>query len=254
MLILNEKEFIKNIIETKQVPNKFSLSRIIDMLSRLYINDEENSDKKKKELIEYVKQTLTTLNLSYYYEYQYDSRITKICGKVYKERLKLREDNFVPLYQEELDWVNSFKKDRDKKFIFACLIIARYYNTEGWVNLKCSELFKLANITMTTKDRNIYIGEMIRSGHISDSLKNSNLNIKINLCKSKNVVMEINNFDNLGNQILVKVKDKTKMCECCGKLIKIKSKYDGSTKYCKDCKDDIHCEQQKQYRKRIKNV
>ena len=40
---------------------------------------------------------------------------------------------------------------------------------------------------------------------------------------------------NLGNQILAELKPNYKQCINCGKMIKIKSKHDGSSLYCEDC-------------------
>lgn len=43
------------------------------------------------------------------------------------------------------------------------------------------------------------------------------------------------------------LKDGYKQCTNCGKLIKIKSKFDSSTKYCDNCAKEIKNEQNKRY-------
>ena len=52
---------------------------------------------------------------------------------------------------------------------------------------------------------------------------------------------------NLGNQLMSYLKDGYKQCTNCGKLIKIKSKFDSSTKYCDNCAKEIKNEQNKRY-------
>ena len=42
-------------------------------------------------------------------------------------------------------------------------------------------------------------------------------------------------MQNLGNLFLSYIKPNYKQCEKCGKLVKIKSKNDHSTKYCNKC-------------------
>ena len=52
----------------------------------------------------------------------------------------------------------------------------------------------------------------------------------------------LDNVKNLGNKIIAFLKTNYIVCQQCGKLVKIKSKNDHSTKYCKDCADRIESE------------
>lgn len=52
---------------------------------------------------------------------------------------------------------------------------------------------------------------------------------------------------NLGNQILAYLKPNYKQCVNCDKLIKIKSKYDGSSLYCEECARKAELEKYKKY-------
>lgn len=49
-------------------------------------------------------------------------------------------------------------------------------------------------------------------------------------------------MQNLGNLFLSYIKPNYKQCEECGRLVKIKSKNDGSTKYCAKCQHDKQLE------------
>lgn len=57
---------------------------------------------------------------------------------------------------------------------------------------------------------------------------------------------------NLGNQILAKLKPNYKQCVNCGKMIKIKSKHDGSSLYCEDCKHKKQLEWSQNYKEKNK--
>lgn len=50
-------------------------------------------------------------------------------------------------------------------------------------------------------------------------------------------------MQNLGNLFLSYIKPNYKQCERCGKLVKIKSKNDHSTKYCNKCSKEVFNEQ-----------
>ena len=152
----------------------------------------------------------------------------------------------IVLYKDELDLINTLEKDRDKKLLFTCYIIARFYNTEGWVNMSRIELFKLANITLTSKERNITIGKLIQSGYLQDSKKNENLNIKVNFIEGEKA-LEVKELKNVGNQFIAMTKKDYKMCEICGKLIKIKIKNDYSTKYCVKCAKEKELESKRNW-------
>ena len=62
--------------------------------------------------------------------------------------------------------------------------------------------------------------------------------------------MKITNIKDLGNQLIAYLKDGYTTCSHCGKLIKIKSKYDGSTKYCEECAKKMKDEQRKEINKK----
>ena len=63
-----------------------------------------------------------------------------------------------------------------------------------------------------------------------------------------NKVVEINQFDDIGWYYDLYMGDaKIKQCESCGKLIRIKSKKDNSSKYCDKCKKESIKESKKEW-------
>ena len=84
---------------------------------------------------------------------------------------------------------------------------------------------------------------MVDKGFIGISYINTNLSLKILMDKKGEEVFSIDNVKNLGNKIIAFLKTNYIVCQQCGRLVKIKSKNDHSTKYCKDCADKIFNEQ-----------
>lgn len=248
-LIMNEEELLLDILDKNTMPDNMSGGYLI----RLLVLEYKNDFTEKKDLVEFISKTCKSLNIKYYVEYKYDLKIKKIVNDMWDKEGDIRKLESVPLYKSELDIIKSCKTEREKKLLFVCYIIARLYNTE-WVNLADKDLFEMANMTMTNNNRQIFLYNMIKDGYLSQSNKNQNMALKVNNVSDgkEDVAIEVKSFDNLGNQLLVLLKDNYKQCEICGKLIRIKSKNDGSSKYCKDCKLDAHCEAQKEYRKRKK--
>ena len=237
---MNEKEFIEKILNKEsEIPNKFSFMRLIDMIAKYHVN----SFDKQKDLLNIVKSEIEKLEIDYYVDFKYDKVIRKIVKNVFSNNLQLRIVESIVLYKDELDLINTLEKDRDKKLLFTCYIIARFYNTEGWVNMSRIELFKLANITLTSKERNITIGKLIQGGYLQDSKKNENLNIKVNFIEGEKA-LEVKELENVGNQFIAMTKKDYKMCQVCGKLIKING---NKIKFCKQCAYKTKLEKNNEY-------
>ena len=85
---------------------------------------------------------------------------SKTCIDLYDSESKnlFRELEYVPIYEKELKVVESLPNDRQKKFMFTLFAIARYMDCEGWINKKdskgLSEVFKLANVTLSSDKKN----------------------------------------------------------------------------------------------------
>ena len=238
-LILNEKEYIEKFIKTKDLQGMDNFNFLLKLLIRYY-NQYGEIDKNK--IIELTKD----LKENYLQLYQLDKRVQSVISKELENGIKLKEFDSIPLYQSELDVINSCKKNREKKFLFTCYMLSEFYRNE-WINVSYTDLFKLANISMSTNDRLLFIGDMVDKKYIDISYSNTNLSLKIPMKKSGNIVYSIDKIENLGNKLIAFIKPNYIICQGiydkngekrknpCGKLVKIKNKNDHSTKYCKDC-------------------
>lgn len=257
MYILNEKEYIREILASGNKPDNISNGYLITLIAKYYFD----RGKDPNILIDTVKKKMLEFNIEGYQEYRYANKIKKTCTDLYdydSESKKLfRELEYVPIYEKELKIVESLPNDRQKKFMFTLFAIARYMDCGGWINKKdskgLSEVFKLANVTLSSDKKNELLHDLYSNGYIHFGKKVNNLNIKIDLGDTDDdIAYKVTQFENIGNQYIGNFKKGYKQCKQCGKKIKIVSKNDGSSLYCKKCKHDKQLEwSKKSYYKSI---
>ena len=236
-MILNEKEYIKNIIENnlKEKDIDISKSQLIHLLSRYFYKE----DMDVNELYKLVSNQMKKIDFKDYYESNWYDSIMKACSITIKYKIESKDNEFIPLYKSELDKIKLCKTDKYKKLLFAIYIIARYKNKNGKIDKQImkKEIFDCANINGTKKDKAIMINELWKDGFIEQNFINNDISIGVNLSNGKEEeILQVTSLKNLGNQILAYLKKDYKQCVNCGKLIKIKSDKDHSTMYCEECK------------------
>ena len=219
---------------SKNKPDGLSMVYFITLIAKYYLplltDNKSLSDIVKKELLEF--------DLDNYQEYKYHNKIMKICTSLFDGSIdnNFREQEYIPIYENELKVIESLPNDRQKKLMFTFFALARYMDCDGWINKKTSkgisEAFKLANVTLTSDKRNELLHELYSNGYISLGKKVDNLNIKVQLDDSGEIVYKVRDFNNLGNQYIGNFKKGYKQCECCGKRVKITN---NRVKYCNSC-------------------
>ena len=237
---------------SKKKPDDLSMVYFITLIAKYYLplltDNKSLSDIVKKELLEF--------DLDNYQEYKYHNKIMKICASLFDGSIdkNFREQEYIPIYENELKVIESLLNDRQKKLMFTFFALARYMNCDGWINKKTSkgisEAFKLANVTLTSDKRNELLHELYVNGYINLGKKVDNLNIKVQLDDSGEVVYKIKEFNNIGNQYIGNFKKGYKQCECCGKKIKITV---GNRKYCRSCAEKINRNSTKERMKTMRN-
>ena len=252
MYILNEKKYIRDILASKKKPDDLSMGYFITLIAKYYLSDEIDTES----LSNIVKEKLLEFDLEYYQEYKYHNKIMKICTSRFDGSIdkNFREQEYIPIYENELKAIESLPNDRQKKLMFTFFALARYMDCDGWINKKTSkgisEAFKLANVTLTSDKRNELLHELYSNGYISLGKKVDNLNIKVQLDNSGEIVYKVMDFNNLGNQYIGNFKKGYKQCKCCGKKIK----NTGNKKmYCEKCANQSLLESYKKYKNKVRN-
>ena len=237
---------------SKKKPDDLSMGYFITLIAKYYLSDEIDVESLSK----IVKEKLLEFDLENYQEYKYHNKIMKICTFLFDGSIdkNFREQEYVPIYENELKAIESLPNDRQKKLMFTFFALARYMDCDGWINKKTSkgisEAFKLANVTLTSDKRNELLHELYSNGYISLGKKVDNLNIKVQLDNSGEIVYKVMDFNNLGNQYIGNFKKGYKQCKCCGKKIK----NTGNKKmYCEKCANQSLLESYKKYKNKVRN-
>ena len=254
MIIINEYEYAKQILESRIIPKNVSNKRVLLYIAKYYYKPEYSINEMKQ--LVFNKMSEFNLSIEQYQEYKYDTYVKDICEKLLKQELsyEFRKVDSVNIYQSELDIINKCETDKEKKLLFTLFVLAKVNgNKSGWINNEIKDIFQLANITATIKERASMIYKLYKSGLIDQSQKIDNLSLKVDLgIPDDKIVLIINSFENIGNQYVANFKTGWKMCECCGKLFKVKSKT-YPPKYCKSCAYDIKLQQVNQCKTRRNN-
>lgn len=237
---------------SKKKPDDLSMGYFITLIAKYYLSDEIDVESLSK----IVKEKLLEFDLENYQEYKYHNKIMKICTSLFDGNINknFREQEYIPIYENELKVIESLPNDRQKKLMFTFFALARYMDCDGWINKKTSkgisEAFKLANVTLTSDKRNELLHELYSNGYISLGKKVDNLNIKVQLDTSGEIVYKVMDFNNLGNQYIGNFKKGYKQCKCCGKKIK----NTGNKKmYCEKCANQSLLESYKKYKNKVRN-
>ena len=237
---------------SKKKPDDLSMGYFITLIAKYYLSDEIDVESLSK----IVKEKLLEFDLENYQEYKYHNKIMKICTSLFDGNIdkNFREQEYIPIYENELKVIESLSNDRQKKLMFTFFALARYMDCDGWINKKTSkgisEAFKLANVTLTSDKRNELLHELYSNGYISLGKKVDNLNIKVQLDNSGEIVYKVMDFNNLGNQYIGNFKKGYKQCKCCGKKIK----NTGNKKmYCEKCANQSLLESYKKYKNKVRN-
>ena len=223
----------------------------ITLIAKYYFSYELGAE----ELANIVKRKILEFNLDNYQEYKYHIKIMNTCEGLYNDSIDrtFKEKEYIPIYENELRLISTLPTDKQKKLMFTFFAVARYMNCDGWINKKTSkdisEVFKLANITLTSDKRNELLHELYVNGHISFGKKVNNLNIRVKLDDSGEITYKIREFNNLGNQYIGNFKNGYKQCKKCGKIIRITGT---NNQYCKKCIKEKQLEWQRESMKKIR--
>lgn len=256
MIIINEYEYVKQILESKIIPKNVSNKRILLYIAKYYYTP-EYSISEMTQLV-FNKMAAFELNPEHYQEYKYVSYVKGICEKLKNNELssKFRQVDSVNIYQSELDSINKAETIKEKKLLFTLYVLAKINGTcSGWVNNDIKDIFQLANVTATIKERAAMIYKLYKAGLIGQSQKIDNLSLKVELGQDdEEIIFVVESFENIGNQYVAFSRNDYIMCKECGRLIKTKGKEGRPTLYCKNCSKKINREKTRERMKILRNA
>lgn len=244
MIVIDEYNYVKKILEEHIIPKNMSIKKIMLYIAKYYYSDNLSLN----EYIRMIYDKILDFNLPQIYQaYKYEDYLKTICKKILNGEIptSLRKIDSISLFKSEYENISRCISDRQRKLLFTLYILAKINNCNGWVNYESKDIFTLANITTTTKERSLLIYEMYQQGLLEQTHKNDVIGYKVELGNdTEEIILTINSFENLGNQFLAFYKDNWKMCELCGRMIKKKAP---NIKYCKPCSQQKNLEKYSHY-------
>lgn len=264
----NELEMAKDLFLNglKEQTNIYNELRLVATYMRRYL------DYKPKELRLQMYGYAEKFIIGYKRE-KYYPIINKAINQAIKKRSCLIDIDNIVIYKEELDLINSFVVESQyeyecRKLMFT--VLAKMKLNRAIFDIRNTDEEKTSS-GMFFKGGQRKYNELKRQAKISEKIKiNEDLfhslyqsklvtpmynglikfdfMEKLNELERKEELIKIDQFDEIGWYYDYLMGDKKiKLCECCGKLIKIKSNKDYSTKYCEYCKYVIKLEQNRKY-------
>lgn len=228
-IILNEKTRAQDIIRTgdlgKHVANSLSI------LARYYHKYEGLKNKPLFNKLDGFMAEHYPDYLPYNWSITIDTQVKKA------DKYPLVEIEYVPVTQYELDVIKGLKDIQLERLAFTYLVLAKYYNlrnpdNNGWVVLKPSAVFSLANLNKNRNDQFEDIYDLKEYGYIELAKKIDNQNIRVTFINDDSeVVLKVTEMTHIGYVYLKYIGQCIKPCPRCGKLIR--SRY----KLCNECKN-----------------
>lgn len=251
-IVLNEVKQAEHIIETGEVGNKPTST--LFLLGKYY-RVKENLDKEHtfNKLNEFMKNNYKNYNSALWEDIIED--ISKKANKY-----SLREIDSIGITQQELDKISEIDNLKYQKLLFTMLCYAKLYNlisenNNGWINADIKEIFRVARVSVKYRnDKFLYLNDLERTGLISFSSKNDNLNIRVNFVDMGNEhVLDVYDFRELGYEYLNYIENgKFIRCSECDRLTK---KTNNKCLYCIKCaKEKKNIQNKKYYREKFRKI
>lgn len=251
-IILNEREYIKRLIDNKDLgQSPFST---ICMVARYYYSLGYKPKRIKEELEHFMIRCDSDINLV-----KWSDSIDKAVSRAKKRPLV--EIDSIPITQKEIDICKTAGESAYQRLAFTMLCLAKFFNLasgrqDGWVNLRMKEIFSLANIQVTKKRQALMIGNLSDTGLTRLSKRIDNTNSQVLFVDNDGApVMEVFDIRDLGYQyerFLYGEKDYPK-CQICGKIFKRNPRGNKPRKYCNSCGEEVERTKVSRWRFRQKN-
>jgi hypothetical protein len=243
-LILNEIKYAKNILESGEIGSKPSAT--LYLLGKYYRNHLNLTKEDTAKLLD----EFMSKNYKNYNRVLWEDIIDNISFNSNKYQLRCIEK--VGITKSELEYIKRLNNIDCEKLVFAMLCYAKAHNitnekNNNWVNCSIAELFKTARINVKYKNDKMFMlnrikntllidvekenNEIVKESLISFSQKNNNKNIKLNFIDdSKDYVLFISDFRELGYEYLLYLGENYSRCETC--RILYKQNKTKTNKYC----------------------
>lgn len=233
MVLLNEKEYAEQCIKNNDIGENPYNTLVI--LSRYYYHVMNYKPKKISAILkEFLELTYPRYSTS---KQEWIDTINKLSKSAHDH--ELFESDGIWITNKELRKIKDLNNVTLEKLVFTMLCLAKYFNqrsdtNNNWINTDVKEIYDMAGINCSIRQRAQKIGELIRQGYIKYAEKIDNLNMQVLFVDDDDDKhLLIYDFRELGNEYLLYNGEKFVRCAECGKLVRDNKR--GTKKYCSTC-------------------
>lgn len=228
-LILNERKQAEELLQTGFIGNKPSAA--VKLLVRYYYHLHGMRQKKILSVID----TFMTVHYSDWNLDEWIDTITRYVNTA--KKYPLLELDQITVSSTEMDVVKSVQNEQCEKLLFASICVAKYYHAinelnDGWINIKLSQLFKIANQSGSKRDKLHRVYDLRILGMVSLAVRGDSTNFHVDIIDNSDDAYKIYHMTDLGNEYMA-LTGRGFYCEKCGRYEK--QNKNGTKKYCKKC-------------------
>lgn len=234
-IILNEKKWAKEAIDSLSLGKK--PYETIVRVAKYYKSEGYNKNELRNLVEQFMIRCDPSISLI-----KWDSAIGSAIAAA--EKYPLICMNGVDITKEEMLMIEALPGVLLQRLLFTLVCLAKYGNAvssrnNNWVNRPQNEIFKYANINITSKRQSLMINDLWRTGLVEYSKLVDNTNLRVLAVCDGEAEITITDFRNLGNQYMKYIKHGEGYfnCEICGLTLKQRS---GKQKYCDECADEMN--------------
>ena len=234
-IVLNEIEWAEEALKNRDLGKK--PYETISRIARYYLHNGVAKGCVKDELKSFVLSCDPKFPI-----HKWDSAFEKIIKYASKRGAVIVDG--VGITSKELEVIKSLDGKQAKRLAFTLLCVAKYNilvnpNSDYWVSTADNEVFKMANISASTRRQCILFKQLKDSGAIQFSKKIDNLSVRVLFVDedtTSNYQLVVTDFRNLGYQYLKFCGEPYFECEHCGIVTKRNNPGVGrKQKYCNSC-------------------
>ncbi|MFH0334662.1 hypothetical protein [Clostridium perfringens] len=243
-LILNEYDYVKSIIKTKDI--KTDTTKKIIVLIKYYREQGINKDETLGKIQDFMMDNYPEFNLSLWDEF-----LSKLVKTYHSNKHSLRKIDNVHIYKEEMDYITRFNNPKLERILFIMLVYAKIGGFNGWINTDISNVFRDSKTSSTRKNMYLYIHKLKEHGIVDIQKQVDGRNVRIEFMKDGGEdAIIIDDFRDVIMYYYEYKGMKVKKCEECEIRFLIKNKKNTSQKYCKDCSTKVKNKKHKERNKR----
>lgn len=233
-IVLNEKEWAREAIESLSLGRK--PYETIVRVAKYYKSEGYRKSEVRRRVEDFMIRCNPRISLV-----KWESSITAAVNVAEKYRPICMSG--IVVTEPEMKRIEQLQSVLQQRVMFTLVCLAKYGNAinksnGNWVNFEQTDIFQLANVTLSSKRQALMINELWQAGYVGYSCLVDNTNLSVKILEEGDEAMFVDDFRNLGNQYMRYHGGSYFECEGCGLVLKVNST-SAHQKYCKECADSV---------------